>query len=235
MNLGLKKILPLLATALLAVACSSAKTSDPADPLEAYNRGAFAFNQTVDEYVFRPIAWGYRYVTPTPIRQRVGNFTDNLMEPVSMVNAFLQGNFQAGMRSFWRFALNSTVGIAGLHDVASEAGIREQDEDFGQTLAVWGVGSGPYIIIPFFGPSNPRDAFGKVTDWFISPVNLAINDDTTEYALGGVQALVARERLLDPIDDIYDTSIDPYATFRSIYMQRRDAQIRNLQTDQPKL
>ena len=234
-SVGMKKLLPLIAVALLATACSNAKTSDPNDPWESYNRGAFAFNQGVDQYVFRPIAKGYRYITPSPIRERVGHFADNLMEPLNMVNAILQGDFQGTMKAFWRFTLNSTIGIAGINDVATTAGITEQREDFGQTLAVWGVGSGPYVIIPFFGPSNVRDTFGKAADWFINPVNIAVNDDTADFELAGVQALVTRERLLDPIDDIYDTSLDPYATFRSIYEQRRAAEISNRKTDKPRL
>ena len=232
-----KKILPLLAVLLLGTACST-KTDDP---LETYNRGMFAVNEAVDTVLVRPVAKGYRYITPEAVRTRIGNASDNLYEPISMITAFLQGDFTQGMTNFWRFMINSTVGLGGMHDVASIAGLQPRREDFGQTLAVWGVGSGPYIVLPVFGPSNLRDLTGRVADYFIDPVNYALRaaDDTNfDWTLVGVrtgQALVTRERLLDPIDDIYSSSLDPYASFRSIYEQHREAEIKNLHSDKPKL
>jgi phospholipid-binding lipoprotein MlaA len=228
-----KKLLPLLAMLVLSAGCST-KTDDP---LETYNRGMFAVNEAVDTVLIRPIATGYRYIAPDAVRTRVGNVSDNLYEPVSMINAFLQGDFTQGMTSFWRFMINSTVGLAGMHDVAAVAGLQPRREDFGQTLAVWGVGSGPYIVLPIFGPSNLRDVGGKVADWFMDPVNYALRQDGTDWTLYGVrgaQALVMRERYLDPIDDIYSSSLDPYASFRSIYEQRRAAEISNLHSDKPR-
>lgn len=230
-----KKILPLLAAILLTSACSTASNEDP---LEGYNRAMFSVNRGVDTYLIRPVALGYRYVTPQAVRTRIGNVSDNLQEPISMVNAFLQGDFDQGMRNMFRFFINSTIGLAGMHDVAAEAGIAARSEDFGQTLAVWGVGSGPYIVLPIFGPSNLRDVAGRGVDWFADPVNYALRQDGTDWTLYGVragQALVTRERLLDPIDDIYATSLDPYASFKSIYEQRRDAEINNQKSDKPKL
>jgi len=144
------------------------------------------------------------------------------------------------MTNFWRFAINSTIGLAGMHDVAATAGLEPRREDFGQTLAVWGVGAGPYIVLPIFGPSNLRDAGGRGVDWFMDPVNYALRapDDTDwQWTLVGVrggQALVARERYLDPVEDIYASSLDPYASFKSIYEQRRAADIKNLHSDKPK-
>lgn len=236
MNLAItKKILPLLAAIMLASACSTATNEDP---LEGYNRFVFAGNQRLDTYLLRPVAKGYRYVTPQVVRTRIGNVSDNLNEPISMVNAFLQGDFDQGMRNMFRFFINSTVGLGGMHDVATEAGIAPRSEDFGQTLAVWGLGSGPYIMLPIFGPSNLRDIAGRGVDWFADPVNYALRQDGTDWTLYGVragQALITRERLLDPIDDIYATSLDPYASFKSIYEQRREAEIGNKKTDKPKL
>lgn len=239
MKFGTTRLLPLVALLLMVSACS---TKNANDPLESYNRGMFAVNDAIDTVLIRPVAQGYRYITPDGVRSRIGNMSDNLYEPVSMVNAFLQGDFTQGMTNFWRFMINSTVGIAGMHDVAGLAGLKPRREDFGQTLAVWGVGAGPYIVLPIFGPSNLRDTSGKLADWFIDPVNYALRnvEGDTEYdwTLVGVragQALVARERLLDPIDDIHASSLDPYASFRSIYEQHRAAEIRNLHSDTPKL
>jgi phospholipid-binding lipoprotein MlaA len=229
-----RKILPAVALTLVVAACST--KSD--DPLESYNRGMFKVNEAVDTVLLRPIAQGYRYITPDPIRSRIGNMSDNLYEPVSMVNAFLQGDFTGGMNNFWRFVINSTVGLGGMHDVAATAGIRSAREDFGQTLAVWGVGSGPYVVLPIFGPSNLRDTGGRLVDMFIDPVDYALEQDPgrdwTRYSVRAGQALVTRERLLDPIDDIYSSSLDPYESFKSIYEQRRAAEINNLHSDKPK-
>lgn len=235
-NVVTKNLLSLAAVLLLATACSSTNNAD--DPLEGYNRGMFKVNEGIDTVLFRPLAKGYRYITPNAVRWRVGNVSDNLYEPVSMVNSFLQGDFTQGMTNFWRFMINSTVGLGGMHDVAATAGLKPRREDFGQTLAVWGVGSGPYIVLPILGPSNLRDTGGRVADWFIDPVNYELRQDGTDWTLYGVrggQALVGRERLLDPIDDIYSSSLDPYASFKSIYEQRRDAEIKNRYSDKPKL
>ena len=226
-----KKILPLLAAIILTSASSTGKSEDP---LEGYNRFVFAGNQRLDTYLLRPVAKGYRYVTPQAVRTRIGNVSNNLYEPVSMLNAFLQGDFSQGSRTFFRFLINSTVGLAGMHDVASEAGIAGRNEDFGQTLAVWGAGSGPYIVLPFFGPSNLRDTTGLVADTLSNPVPYVTNTWTTVGITAG-QVVVERERLLDPIDDIYATSLDPYASIKSIYEQRREAEIGNQKSDQPKL
>ncbi len=228
-----KKILPLVSVLLLAAACS---TNNPNDPLESYNRGMFAVNHGIDTVLLKPVAEGYRYITPQVVRTHIGNVSDNLYEPVSMVNNFLQGDFMGGMNNFWRFILNSTIGLAGINDVATTAGIPARREDFGQTLAVWGVGSGPYLVLPILGPSDLRDTGGRLADWFVlDPVNYAVNDTWTEVGIAAGQGLVERERLLDPIDDIYSSSLDPYASFKSIYEQRRDAEIKNKHSDQPKL
>lgn len=232
-----KRFAPLLTVAFLATACSTAGSQD--DPLEGYNRGMFKVNEAVDTVLFRPLALGYRTVTPDGLRWRIGNMSDNLYEPVSMVNSFLQGEFTSGMNNFWRFVINSTVGIAGMHDVAGSAGLTATREDFGQTLAVWGVGSGPYIVLPIFGPSNLRDTTGKLGDFFLDPMDYALEQDPgrdwTRYSIRAGQALVLREELLDPIDDIYSSSLDPYESFKSIYEQRREAEINNRRSDKPRL
>lgn len=226
MNVSAKKHAT-LAAILLSLATLTACASEPEeDPLEGYNRAMHSFNTTVDKAVFRPVAQGYRYIAPQPVRDRIGNFSDNLGEPVNMINAFLQGDPEQGLTSFWRFIINSTIGLGGIHDVASTAGLKARPEDFGQTLAVWGVGSGPYVVLPFFGPSNVRDSFGMVADWYTDPFTYYLEQDDRIW-LAVSRVVVVRERLLDPIDDIYDTSLDDYVTFRSIYDQRRNAQIEN--------
>lgn len=223
-----RSLLHSLAASLLLAATLTACASTPEeDPLERMNRGVQSFNTALDKGVIRPVARGYRYITPEPVRARIGNFSDNLREPINMLNALLQGDMEQGLTSFWRFAINSTVGFAGLNDVAAEAGLKERREDFGQTLASYGVGGGPYIVLPILGPSNGRDTIGLVVDWFTNPFNYIIDDEWGQFGLAAGQALVERERLLDPIDDVYETSLDPYVTFRSVYYQYRDAQIKN--------
>lgn len=235
MTVGFKRFIPLILCAVLATGCSTANPES--DPLEGYNRVMFRVNEGIDTVLIRPVAVGYHYVVPDALRWRIGNVSDNLYEPVSMVNSFLQGDFTGGMTNFWRFVINSTVGIAGMHDVAATAGLTGKREDFGQTLAVWGVGSGPYLVLPILGPSNLRDTTGIVADWFTDPVNYELRMHHTEWTHIGVragQALVTRERYLDPIDDIYDSSLDPYASFKSIYEQRRASEINNRSSDKPK-
>lgn len=221
----------ILAAMLLLTVTACGTPAEDADPLEGYNRAMHSFNEAVDQYAIRPVAKGYRYITPDGIRERVGNFSDNLREPINMLNAFLQGDFEQGMVSFWRFTLNSTVGLLGIHDVAASAGLKERREDFGQTMAVWGSGSGPYIVLPIFGPSNGRDALGTVVDWFTDPFTYIVDDTWTRVGIAAGQALVERERLLDPIDDVRETSLDTYTTFKSIYEQHRNAQIENRHSD----
>jgi phospholipid-binding lipoprotein MlaA len=222
----MKKLLATAATLALLSACSPAQ-NDENDPMEDINRGVFEFNQFVDQYGIGPVAEGYRYVTPYELRSRIGNVADNLQEPLNMIHAFLQGDFQQGVTTFWRFAINTTIGIGGMNDVASTAGLKPRNEDLGQTLAVWGVGDGPYVVLPILGPSNLRDTTGTVGDWFIDPVNYAIDDTSTEIWLAAGQGLVKRERLIEVFDDVNETSLDPYATFRSMYRQHRAAQISN--------
>jgi len=228
----IKKILPVVASALALVACATHDNND--DPLEGFNRGMFAFNRGVDTYLIRPIAWGYRAITPQVVRDHVGNVSDNLYEPLSMVSAFLEGDIQQGMVNFWRFTINTTVGLGGINDVATTAGLKARTEDIGQAFASWGIDSGPYLVLPILGPSNGRDAVGRVAGWFANPVTYAVDDTWTSVGIAAGQGLVERERLLDPIDDVYSSSLDPYASFRSIYNQRRKAQINNLHSGEDK-
>lgn len=235
-NVKVMRILPLLAMAVLlgSPAVAAPKPATNSDPLEPFNRAVFEFNQVFDQLLFRPLVTGYRFITPQVVRTHIGNVADNIFEPVNAINAFLQGDFTQGMQSFWRFVINSTIGLGGINDVASEAGLQQRSEDFGQTLAVWGVDSGPYLVLPILGPSNLRDTTGLVADIFTNPINYAV-DRWTAIGIGAGQAFVLRERYNEAIDDINSSSLDPYATYRSIYQQRRAAQIvnKNVSDDDP--
>jgi phospholipid-binding lipoprotein MlaA len=198
------------------------------DPLEPFNRGVFAVNQGLDFWIIRPLAVTYRDLVPDPAKDAIRNFLDNLRAPVIAANALLQGNVEAAGDTTGRFLINTVAGVGGLFDVARD--IPAHDEDFGQTLGVWNVGEGPYLVLPVIGPSSPRDTAGLVVDYFLDPVNWwAANTDRdwiplTRTAVRGVDI---RSRNLDALDAIERTSLDFYATVRSLYRQRRAAQIRN--------
>lgn len=197
------------------------------DPFEPFNRGVFKFNEVFDAAIMRPVAKSYVFVVPKYGRERVTNVVTNLGEPVNMLNGFLQGNPERGFTSMWRFIFNSTLGVAGIFDFAGyNFGLTHKDEDFGQTMGVYGMGSGPYIVLPFFGPSSGRDAVGRVVDVVSNPFNYVESDEFV-YGRIAVTAVDARARNLDLLDDIYRNSVDPYATIRSAYAQRRAAMIRN--------
>lgn len=200
------------------------------DPVEPLNRSVFAFNSVLDKLLFQPAARTYRDVVPLWVRQRIGSAIDNLRAPVIFMNDILQGELDRAMTTLARFTFNSTLGIAGLNDIAHDMGLEKHDEDFGQTLAVWGSDSGPYIILPVLGPSNPRDTVGRVVDFLVDPFNAwAANTGREEltYARGGTAALHARAGLLDVTDDLEKNSVDIYAAFRSLYRQTRANAISN--------
>lgn len=195
-----------------------------ADSQEGLNRAMFDVNNAIDTVVLRPITVAYRTVVPEEGRTMVSNFVRNLGSPVTFVNSILQGDQQNTFATFWRFAINSTVGIGGVFDVAAEAGLRNRDADFGQTMAVWGVGSGPYVFIPVIGPSTLRDTVGRVVDIFFNPL-VYLDEAWPIYAQAGITLLDRRSQAHTLIDDTFRTSLDPYATFRSGYLQRRSAEI----------
>lgn len=198
------------------------------DPIEGVNRAVFGFNQFVDRILLNPVAEGYNYL-PSFARNRVYNVMENLEAPVVFANSILQGDPQNTFVTFWRFVFNSTFGVLGMFDMATEFGMPPRhDEDFGQTLGVWGVGNGPYLMLPIIGPSNLRDAPSRVVDIFMSPWTYALDSNET-IIIGVVDAVDTRARLDGVIDQVNETSLDPYATFRSLYLQRRDAEINNFQ------
>lgn len=200
------------------------------DPLEPANRAVFQFNEAVDTMVVRPAAEAYRGIVPEFGRERVGDFLHNLRSPIILANDLLQGDVGRAGNTVGRFALNTTFGVLGIMDVAAPMGWPRHDEDFGQTLAVWGIEEGPYLVLPILGPSNPRDTVGMVVDHFIDPINHwadATDNESAVYTRAGVGAVDRRERLIDVLDETKRTSLDYYAAVRSLYRQRRAADIRN--------
>jgi phospholipid-binding lipoprotein MlaA len=195
------------------------------DPFEGFNRAMYTFNEKLDDWVMKPVAKGYRAVLPAPARTGVTNFFNNLKEPVVAVNNLLQGKVTDGVSDLLRFVYNSTFGLAGLFDVATEFGLPRHDEDFGQTLAKWGVGDGPYLVLPFFGPSNARDAPALVVDWYSHPATY-IDDSATRWSLTALWAVDKRAQLLDASDILEKAAgEDRYVFLRELYRQRRRNQV----------
>ncbi|HEY5683106.1 MAG TPA: VacJ family lipoprotein [Sulfuricaulis sp.] len=191
------------------------------DPFEGFNRAVYKFNEKTDQYVVKPLAKGYRAVVPQPVSKSISNFFSNLYDPANMLYNFLQGKPKAGFSDLGRFIVNSTVGIAGLFDVASKMGLSKHNEDFGQTLAVWGVGDGPYLVLPFFGPSNIRDGASLPVDWYTYPPN-HMEEHSTRDKMFIVEVVDKRAQLLDASDILEQAAGgDPYAFVREAYRQRR--------------
>ena len=189
----------------------------PDDPWEGFNRGVFAFNDTLDRAVLKPVARGYRWATPQPVQTGVGNFFSNLGEIRTTLNSLLQGKPGNAGRSTSRFLLNTTVGIAGLWDVATPMGVTAEREDFGQTLGVWGVGEGPYLVLPLLGPSTVRDTGGLPLDMVSYPVYY-VENDKVRYGLTALRIVDVRAGLLDQEELIQG---DRYTFIRDAYLQRR--------------
>lgn len=202
------------------------------DPLEPFNRRVYAFNRAVDALFLKPAAIFYRALTPPPVRSGVSNALHNLKSPVILANDLMQAEFERAGNTASRFAINSTLGVGGLGDPAADQfGIAKHSEDFGQTLAVWGVGEGPFLMLPLLGPSNPRDAVGFAVDSFVlDPFAWWVrvrNDDRALYSYVrlGLTALDARSANFEGIEDVERNSLDPYAALRSLYRQFRAKEI----------
>ena len=205
------------------------------DPLEPLNRVVFAVNIEADRYILKPVAYVYKEAVPRPIRKMMGNFLDNLRTPLTFLNALLQGDTDHAGTAFLRFTTNSAFGFAGLADVAAEMGFVRRDEDFGQTLAVWGVAEGPYLMLPLLGPSNARDAAGRVGDYFGDPFTY-LRFEKFSYARFGAKFVDVRARNYELLNDLERSSVDFYAAIRSLYRQnRRDAIANGAEAELPPL
>ena len=197
------------------------------DPFEDLNRDIFIFNEKLDEKLLKPAAIAYRKVIPQFARSGVTNFFNNLEEIDTTINQVLQGEIKYAFNDAGRFVINTTAGLFGLIDVASKMGLERHEEDFGQTLGVWGFNSGPYIMIPFLGPSNPRDLLSRPISSFLSGT-FAMEDDDVKITLVGIDALETRERLLDAETLIIG---DKYIFVKDAYVQSREYEINNGSTE----
>ena len=200
--------------------------ADSRDPLERYNRAMFTFNKAVDDKVLKPVATGYVTVIPSLIRTAIGNFFDNIGDVWTAVNNYLQGKPRDGTSDIARVVLNSTFGIAGLIDIATTAGLIKHEEDFGQTLGVWGVQSGAYLVLPIFGASTVRDGLAKPVDLYVDPIN-AIESVRVENSARALRLVDGRAALLDSSRLLEDAALDPYQFARDAYLQRRESRVRD--------
>ena len=205
------------------------------DPLEKVNRVVFSFNIIFDKFILRPIAITYRTIVPGFVRDRITYSLNNLGMPITAVNNVLQGELRKAGVSTGRFIINSTVGVLGFFDPAASIGLTSENEDFGQTLAVWGVESGPYIILPFLGPSTPRDFTGLLSTSLLDPMYQvgggSASSSLRNYRLG-TGVIDFRSRNIEILDDLQNNSIDYYAAVRSFYAQGRESQVsNNLESD----
>lgn len=224
--MSIRKVILLLGVLGLSSACTSMRAPSESDPLEGFNRSVDGFNQVVDKAVVKPLAQGYDKVTPPEIKTVIGNFFSNLDDISVAVNNLLQGKPKAAGSDISRFALNTTIGIVGLADVATELGFQKNDEDFGQTLGVWGVGSGPYLVLPLLGPSTLRDAPARFVDAPLDPL-YHYDDIRVRNSLLVVNVVNTRARLLPATDLVERVALDQYAFVRDAYLKRRASLIRD--------
>ena len=214
---SLKKGTAITCAALCFSAASVQAGENPDDPWEGFNRTMFGFNKFADTYVLKPVAKGYDWITPEPVDRGISNVFDNLGETKNFVNDVLQAKFSDAGTDLARFVINSTIGVLGIFDVASGMGLARNEEDFGQTLAAWGVGSGPYVVLPFLGPSTVRDGIGLVPDYYSEP-QAYIDHDETRWTVYGVDAIDTRADLLSAEELVQG---DEYSFIRDVYLQRR--------------
>jgi phospholipid-binding lipoprotein MlaA len=212
-----------VAVLALLTACA---TPQNRDPMEAFNRKVFGFNEAVDAAVVAPVARGYVAVTPQPVQTGVSNFLNNLKDVWATVNLFLQGRVGEGAQNILRVAINSTLGVGGLVDVATELQLDRKDEDFGQTLGAWGVPSGAYVVLPFFGPSTVRDTLAMPAELYAGPT-LAFGEPRDANVVRFLNIVDVRARLLGASELLGDVALDKYTFVRDAFLQRRRSQVFN--------
>ena len=215
----MQRCLPVAALAL-GVGCATTGDADPRDPFEGLNRSIYRFNDRLDEHVARPVARTYVRVVPGEVRDRVRNFFGNIGDVFIGVNNFLQGKFEDAVSDWARVAFNTTIGMFGIHDVASDMGYEKHNEDFGQTFGWWGAKPGPYIVLPVLGSSTLRDALGAGIDIHVDPVT-DVRPYHLEYSLVGLRLTQVRADLLDASRILEEAALDKYVFQRDAYLQRR--------------
>jgi phospholipid-binding lipoprotein MlaA len=234
-----------LVLGLFLTACAS--TNNQSDPLESMNRAVFDFNETLDEKIFEPVARGYKKVVPDPIEMMIGNFFSNIDDAVVTGNSILQLNYESALASSARVLINTTFGIFGLIDIASDitaasdVNLSKRNEDFGQTLGHYGIGSGPYLVLPLLGPSSVRDAVGIGVDgYFANPITTGIYLNNINYVDAALRVPVAtgraldmRAQLLDVEKTLEEAALDKYEFLRDAYLQRRKSLVNNSDTSEP--
>jgi phospholipid-binding lipoprotein MlaA len=207
--------------ALILAGCAT--NGDPRDPLEPVNRAVYAFNDTIDRAALEPLASGYRAVTPRPVQTGLRNFYSNLDDVTVFANSVLQLRLAQSLSDLMRIAFNTTFGFFGFIDLASEMGLKKHNEDFGQTLGYWGLSSGPYLVLPFFGPSSVRDGVGLVVDnAYTDVVSNHDHIETRNYNLAA-RIVTRRADLLDATKAMAEAALDEYEYSRDFYLERREA------------
>lgn len=226
------RVIPAMLFALAAAGCSTSSTQYPDaveqnDPYEGFNRQVFAMNQTVDKNVALPVAVFYHHAVPTPARDGLHNFLSNLDAPSILANDVLQGEMGHAWETISRFTVNTTIGMGGLVDAATKFGMPNHSADFGETLAIYGVDEGPFLVLPLLGPSNPRDAFGDAVDVGFDPLTYITFRSSVYWMIGRgtVNVIDVRQRNIGTIAELERSSVDLYATERSLYRQHRNAEI----------
>jgi phospholipid-binding lipoprotein MlaA len=191
------------------------------DPFEGFNRGVYKFNKGADKLILRPVAKSYDYVVPKPAKTGVSNFFSNLGEPLNALNSLLQGKWEDGLKSTYRFMVNSTIGLFGLFDVATHYDVEEVDEDFGQTLAAWGVKPGPYVMLPFLGPTNFRDGISNLGEGSVANKYALVSSDSSDQLDLRLLNIVDRRRAFLATDKLLDSQLDEYSFVRRAYYANR--------------
>ncbi len=211
---------------ILVQGCAVGPNANPADPFEPYNRAMFGFNEGVDRAILKPVATAYRDITPSPIRTGVTNFFGNIGDVWSLVNNILQGKPKESVETLMRVSFNTIFGFAGVFDIATEMRMEKHSEDFGQTLGYWGMGSGPYIVLPLLGPSNVRDGIGTAVD---ANTDLVNNTDRVPVrnSLAALRVVNTRANFLSAGEVLDQAALDKYSFTRDLYLQRRESLIRD--------